>query len=106
MRYFCKASHTSSTRLITISAVVAFLAIMTFSMRSADSAGPRHQPDRANHMLMATAAAELLAEYHGSAVTNKTGRARPNEQPGIREDIPARYLARYHQWKREFLKIP
>lgn len=72
-------------------------------MRPADSAGPRHQPDRANHTLMATAAAELLAEYHGSAVTNKTGRVRANEQPGIREDIPARYVARYQQWKREFL---
>ena len=102
MKHFNKA-HTNSTRLLMFSAVVAFLAITTFAVRSADSAGPRHHIGRATHSLMATAAAELIADYHGSALSNESGRTRANEQPGIHENIPARYQARYQQWKREFL---
>jgi len=77
---------------------------MTFAMPSANSAGPRHHSGRVYRPLMATAAAKFLAEYHGSALTDKTvARARASEQPGIHENIPTRYLARYQQWKREFL---
>src|SRR6185436_11204209 len=104
MKHFNKANHKNSTGLITFSAVVAFLAVTTFAMPSANSAGPRHHSGRVYRSLMATAASELLAEYHGSTLTDKTvARARANEQPGIHESIPTRYLARYQNWKREFL---
>ena len=47
----------------------------------------------------------LIAAYHGVTVTtDKSSRATAaNDQGGIREEIPAKYLPRYQQWKREFL---
>jgi len=43
---------------------------------------------------------ELIASYHGV----ETNEAAPDDLPGgIREEIPAKYLSRYQQWKEEFL---
>jgi YD repeat-containing protein len=47
----------------------------------------------------------LVAEYHGVRATSDSPVAKwpGTEQPGIREEIPGKYMARYQQWKREFL---
>ncbi|HEY0431881.1 MAG TPA: hypothetical protein VGC61_08670 [Pyrinomonadaceae bacterium] len=47
----------------------------------------------------------LVANYHGTAVaTDKSpGKLPARELGGIREEVPAKYLARYQQWKKEFL---
>jgi YD repeat-containing protein len=47
----------------------------------------------------------LVAEYHGAAAnTDRTVRRLPgSNQPGIHEEIPDKYMARYQQWKNEFL---
>jgi hypothetical protein len=47
----------------------------------------------------------LVAEYHGATLTTDKplGKTPANDLGGIREEIPAKYLARYQQWKKEFL---
>ena len=45
---------------------------------------------------------ELIVSYHGNAeVAEASGR--DDLPPGINEEIPAKYLSRYQQWKEEFL---
>ena len=104
MRQFSKARRKRSSRLLTISALSAFLVITTLAVRTADSAGPQLARNITSRALMTNTAVALLAEYHGSAAGNKAAEhAHGSEQPGIHEDVPAQYLARYQQWKREFL---
>jgi YD repeat-containing protein len=43
----------------------------------------------------------LIASYHGAKVVEPSGR--DDLTGGIKEDIPAKYLSRYQQWKQEFL---
>lgn len=47
---------------------------------------------------------ELVAAYHGAAPTveKPSPRSAPDDT-GIREEIPDKFLARYQQWKKEFL---
>lgn len=56
-------------------------------------------------MLSAETLPALVAEYHGLPSGNEksTTRLAANDQGGIREEIPAKYLGRYQQWKKEFL---
>jgi YD repeat-containing protein len=45
---------------------------------------------------------ELIVSYHGNVeVAEASGR--DDLAPGINEEIPAKYLSRYQQWKEEFL---
>ena len=45
---------------------------------------------------------ELIASYHGAVeVADRSGR--DDLTPGINEEIPAKYLSRYQEWKEEFL---
>ncbi len=48
----------------------------------------------------------LIAEYHGSKLpTGRAIKSAPGERSeGIKEIIPAKYLSRYLEWKKEFLK--
>lgn len=52
-----------------------------------------------------TSIPSLIADYHGvSAIAEeRVAKAPANDQGGIRENIPEKYLARYQQWKKEFL---
>jgi YD repeat-containing protein len=43
----------------------------------------------------------LLASYHTAEVVESS--RRDDSGPGIKEDIPPKYQARYEQWKKEFL---
>jgi YD repeat-containing protein len=47
----------------------------------------------------------LVADYHGVnvAADKAPGKTTARELGGIREEVPAKYLARYQQWKKEFL---
>ena len=105
MRHFRKACRKSSSRLLPIFALVALLVITSVALRTAGSAGlEKRVNDHRMGNRMLTTTAPLLADYHRAGGTNtNVDRSRANEQPGIHEEIPARYLARYRQWKREFL---
>jgi hypothetical protein len=47
----------------------------------------------------------LVAEYHGntSAIDKSIGKLAANDQVGIREEVPQKYMTRYRHWKKEFL---
>jgi YD repeat-containing protein len=47
------------------------------------------------------AAEGLIASYHGTETEEAS--TRDDLPGGVREEIPAKYLARYQQWKEEFL---
>jgi YD repeat-containing protein len=99
-----RVSENLLPRLLVLSGLLISISFFVApASRSAGSLGERN-PDNARRLLMADSAAALLAEYHGATTTKySVERARPGDQHGIREEIPARYLARYQQWKREFL---
>lgn len=62
-------------------------------------------PETARAVLPSESSPSLVAEYHGvTATTDKlVGKLPANDQGGIREEIPKKYMARYQQWKKEFL---
>jgi len=45
----------------------------------------------------------LVSEYHGVMTRVDSEKHSASDQGGIREQIPEKYLARYQQWKKEFL---
>jgi len=45
----------------------------------------------------------LVSEYHGVTPLVDSEKRSASDQGGIREQIPEKYLARYQQWKKEFL---
>jgi YD repeat-containing protein len=63
------------------------------------------QPEFARASLPPETSLALIAEYHGktSSIDRSVGRLTAKDQGGIREDIPEKYMARYQQWKKEFL---
>lgn len=101
-----QTSHAKRTFLFRVSALsgllISFSFVFTATPNTALTAGP--VPENTNRALTVNAAAALLAEYHGATTTKySVERSGANDQRGIREEVPARYLARYEQWKREFL---
>jgi hypothetical protein len=79
-----------SARLATIAISIA-LVVLALTIGT----GAARQPE-------STAVPELVAAYH--FVEPAAERSRPGDQGGgIRENIPAKYQARYQEWKREFL---
>jgi len=88
---------------------VAFISISLASLAFPFSSAGRtaYQPDRATAGVVITSESvpPLVAEYHG-AIANSAGPAAklpPGDSSGIREQVPAKYAARYQQWKQEFL---
>lgn len=55
--------------------------------------------------LLSESSPSLVADYHGANATTlgPVGTSSVNAPGGIREEIPDKYLARYQQWKKEFL---
>ena len=86
---------------------VAFISISLASLAFPFSPAGRtaYQPEResAGVVITSESVPTLIAEYHG-AIANS---AKPNlplsESGGIREQVPAKYAARYQHWKQEFL---
>ncbi|MDX6532119.1 MAG: hypothetical protein QOH41_4409 [Blastocatellia bacterium] len=89
---------------------VAFISILLASLASPFSHAGRHayhQPERetARTVLTSQSLPSLVAEYHGF-ITNPAKPAENLHFPnagGIREQVPAKYAARYRHWKQEFL---
>ncbi len=79
--------------------------LLTPAGRTASPVNRERQPELARARLMPEACSALIAQYHGktSAIDNSIGRLPAKDQGGICEDIPEKYLARYQQWKKEFL---
>jgi YD repeat-containing protein len=47
---------------------------------------------------------QLIASYHGAAPAEPSASSKDDDRsPGIKEDIPSKYAARYLSWKEEFL---
>lgn len=104
-----RMSRTISSRLAFISLLLIALAFLSSpagrTATQPGTAGERGRPETVLATLMSGSVPSLVAEYHGaSANADKTFETSPaNEQPGIHEQIPDKYMARYQQWKREFL---
>jgi YD repeat-containing protein len=97
-----RQTRQASSRLLIVSGLLISLSfIIAPAGRSADSVSPAR---RAAHQMLLAQASALLAEYHGVASkTSAVERTRTSDHGGIREDVPARYEARYQQWKDAFL---
>jgi hypothetical protein len=101
-----QTSKTKRTFFFRVLVLSALFISLSFVLIATPNPALSARPDRqATHQaLTASAAAALLAEYHGATTANRSvERSGANDQRGIREEVPARYLARYQQWKREFL---
>lgn len=102
-----RMSQLKTSRLAFIFALLASLSFLFAPAgRTAHSPvnGERH-PDFSRAGLGLETRPRLVTEYHGknSAIDKSIGRLSAKDQGGIREDIPAKYMARYQQWKKEFL---
>ena len=75
-----------SSRIATLMSFLVALTVIPFSI--GHSSAPT--PD------------ELIVSYHGTVETAESS-SRDDMTPGIREEIPAKYVSRYQQWKEEFL---
>jgi hypothetical protein len=66
-----------------------------------------YQPERVNARAVITPQSlpPLVAEYHGFIANSATPveNLHPSNSGGIREQVPAKYAARYQHWKQEFL---
>ena len=101
-------NRTRSLRFASISLLLTSLAfLISPSGRTANQPGTpgERRPEVAPAILLSESSPALVAEYHGvTAIADKVvGKLPANDQAGIREDIPEKYLARYQQWKNEFL---
>ena len=75
-----------SSRIATLMGLLTALAFIPFSVGHTSPPAPD----------------ELIVSYHGAVeVAEPSGRE--DLTPGIKEEIPAKYLSRYQQWKEEFL---
>lgn len=61
--------------------------------------------EAARAILLSETSPSLVAEYHGTTPTvdKSAEKSAAADQGGIREEIPEKYMARYQQWKKEFL---
>jgi YD repeat-containing protein len=104
----CQMNHLRLSRFAFISLLLTSLAFLCSPAgRTAyQSATPgERRLETARAILLSESSPSLVAEYHGlPAPTDRpVGKLPANDQGGIREEIPEKYLARYQQWKKEFL---
>jgi YD repeat-containing protein len=97
-------SQMSLSRVVFIAALLTSLSFL-LSPAARTAYLPEALPDRgrdlASAFLPSGTSPALVAAYHGTPATSDLSHA--NEAGGIREEVPAKYLARYQQWKKEFL---
>jgi hypothetical protein len=89
---------------------VAFILILLASLTSLFSPAGRtayYRPERKTTGAVITPQSlpPLVAEYHGFIANSATSveNFHPSNSGGIREQVPAKYAARYQHWKQEFL---
>src|SRR4029453_12056448 len=85
----------SLRRSILAVSFVSLLLLLSFAVRTAESA--------TSHKSNILGAATLIEQYHGAGAAAAPAERTRSTQTGIVEDVPKRYLARYQQWKSEFL---
>ena len=90
--------------------VLAFLLLASFSLLlpvglSAHRAKERVKSFPGAESRPVDSCASLIASYHRRLAEENVSLASPtaDDQHGVREDIPAKYLVHYQQWKKEFL---
>jgi hypothetical protein len=87
----------------------AFISISLASLAFPFSPAGRtaYQPERetAREVITSERLPTLIAEYHGAIENSAPPAAKlpPGDSGGIREQVPAKYAARYQHWKQEFL---
>jgi YD repeat-containing protein len=89
----------SLRRSILAFSFVSLLLLLSFAVRTTESA-------TASKTTVTTPifeASSLIEQYHGTALAAAAPERARSSQTGIIESVPQRYLARYQQWKREFL---
>jgi YD repeat-containing protein len=78
---------------------VIFVLLASFLLAVSSVAHTAHQPDPLS--AEETFYLPLIAAYHGAEPLETS--SRDNRAGGIKEEIPAKYTARYSHWKTEFL---
>jgi len=88
---------------------VAFISIMlaalAFSFSPAGRTAYQPEGETADGVNTPESVPPLIAEYH-SAIANSVSpvaKLPPGDSGGLREQVPAKYAARYQHWKQEFL---
>jgi YD repeat-containing protein len=94
----------SSLRLAFISVVLISLPF-SFSSTGTTTNQPAMEQRSGANLRQPNAPLSLVAACHGGPATTDqpSGKTAANDQGGIREEIPQKYLPRYQQWKKEFL---
>jgi hypothetical protein len=88
---------------------VAFISIslvsLAFPFSSAGRTAYQAGGETAREVITAERLPALIADYHGAIETSAPPAAKlpPGDSGGIREVVPAKYVARYQHWKQEFL---
>jgi len=104
-------SRSKSPRFVFIFIILTTLAF-TFSPAARTACFPgkpaERDPNFTPSHLSSESRPSLVVDYHGkfSATDKSGGKLSPDDQGGIREEVPAKYMARYQQWKKEFLSTP
>src|SRR5258705_4444791 len=92
--------------------VLAFLLLASFSLILPVALSAHRAKDRVKaasfhgaEPLPIDSCGSLIASYHGRLAGEDISVASPaaDDQPGVKEDVPAKYLVHYQQWKKEFL---
>jgi hypothetical protein len=81
------------------------LAALAFPFSPAGRTAYQPESENAGKIIPAGSLPPLIAEYHG-AIANSSmpvGSLPLSDSGGIREQVPAKYAARYQHWKQEFL---
>jgi len=93
-----------ASRLAFVSALLTSLAFQFSTTGVADNQ-PANGPRVRTTFRQPVAYPSLVADYHGApAISDKaTEKSAANGPGGIREEVPAKFLPRYQQWKKEFL---
>jgi hypothetical protein len=93
-----------SSRAAVISILVVIVPLF-FSPSGRTSPKPSPEPRTVFTSSLLTSPPSLVTSYHGVATpdSSSTEKRGSSEQGGIREQVPDKYLARYQQWKQEFL---
>jgi YD repeat-containing protein len=105
MKLKTRSNRRISPRFAFISLLLTTLALLCSPTGRTANQPEMLAPESARSFLLSGSIPTLVAEYHGASDTRDIGFAKrsANEQPGIRENVPEKYMARYQQWKKEFL---
>jgi YD repeat-containing protein len=110
MSQFSQMNQRSQLRFSRFAFISFLLTLLLFlsspAGRTADQPATAEEREReaAHAILPSDSGPSLVAEYHGlTATVTRVGKVPGTDRGGISEEVPAKYVARYQQWKKEFL---